>query len=92
MVGAPYKSWTGYQNYIHTTTECQSTKKTLYREYAYGTANGVELQPYPATKGFYLNCYHAGEKGGCGAKVLAAVKSSIANDSKAVKPTAIPQC
>jgi hypothetical protein len=76
VVGSPFKSWTGHQDYIHTTTTCQSSRKTLYREYAYGTANGVELQPFPATKGFYLNCYHAGAKGGCATLLLTAIRSS----------------
>ncbi|SOD73127.1 hypothetical protein SAMN05892883_2418 [Jatrophihabitans sp. GAS493] len=65
VVGAPTIAWTGYQNYIHATNHCSSSAKTLWKEYAYGTASGIQLQPYPAVKALYLNCYTAGISGGC---------------------------
>lgn len=64
VVGAPYISWVGYQNYIHRSTTCSSTALSTWKEYAYGTADGQQLQPYPALKPFKINCYHAGT-GGC---------------------------
>lgn len=71
IVGEPSDMWDSDQGYIHITEHCQSNKKTLYKEFAYGTANGVEMQPYPAEKGFYLNCYVAGSPGGgCDATTL----------------------
>jgi hypothetical protein len=65
VVAAPEVSWVGNQNYIHRTNKCSNSTNTLWKEYAYGTANGVQLQPYPALKNFTLNCYTPGINGGC---------------------------
>lgn len=81
LVGEDIIGWYGDQNYIHLTEHCQSTKRTLYFEEAYGIANGVQLQPYPATKYFYLDCYVAGTYpgggGGCGVTQLSRMNLPI---------------